>query len=176
MNQTFCILGRTTLFVCSYAFQFPPCAPTRPLFLSCFVPCFCWSCVCLMHKTRHGAARLSPLSAESQPSRLCSHGCHHPTRLSWCLCSLIQYIALTVPVQNLVCILYAHKYVYSLMYVCIGCFSISVYVRVFVHSLSLEMCGYSYTLSVCQLKNKKYECQHPLLISYFYSHFVMLKQ
>lgn len=38
------------------------------------------------------------------------------------------------------------------MYVCIGRFSISVYVRVFVHSLSLEMCGYSYTLYVCQLK------------------------
>lgn len=127
-----------------------------------------------MHKTQHGTARFSPPSALShKPPKLCSHGCYHFTRIFRCLYSLIQYIALTVPVKYLVCILYAHKYVYSLMYVCIVCLYISVYVCVFVHNPSLEMCGYSYTLCVCQLQESMNASTH-FLITYFYSHFVLL--
>lgn len=168
---------KKNLSVCSYTFLLPPCTPTCLTFsvyeLNVLHHLFCSNCVCLMHKTRHRTARFSPPFALShEPPKLCSHGCCHFTRIFRCLYSLIQYIALTVPVQYLVCILYAHKYVYSLMYVCIVCLYIYVYVCVFVHSLSLAMCGYSYTFYMPIMK--RYECRHPLLIIYFYPHFVLL--
>lgn len=157
MNQTFCILGRTTLFVCSYAFLLSPCSPTCLSFfvyeldilyhVSVWTVCAC--CVkhnteqrsfphCLRWVTNHPSFVLMVVTISPEPFGVC-------IALYSILHLLYLYSILSVYCMHI------NMYIHSCMYVCIVCLYISVYVCVFVHSLSLEMCGYSYTLCVCQL-------------------------